>query len=246
MPFPALILPLLAAAVQPPDARTDPIFVKGHAWAPFISPMGEPFRAHSPTDDTLADWFRQADRNHDGVLTADEMVADAERFFATLDTDHNGEIDPDELAHYEWEIAPDIQVMSRTRRAPGQPSPASRQSDAEGGQDRDRGRERQRAAEDTASLGLGGALQGAARYALLNIPEPVAAADTNFDRSITLEEFRQAALSRFQLLDRTNEGKLVLEQLEALRPAAPAGGPHPRRDRSAVDTRVGNPVPPGD
>ena len=44
------------------------------------------------------------------------MVADAERFFATLDTDHNGEIEPEELANYEYEIAPDIQVMSKTRR----------------------------------------------------------------------------------------------------------------------------------
>ena len=95
--------------------------------------MGEPFRAHSATDDTLADWFRQADRNADGVLTADEMVADAERFFATLDTNHDGQIDPDELAHYEWEIAPDIQVMARTRRAPGEAAPVMRQEDAEGG-----------------------------------------------------------------------------------------------------------------
>ena len=47
--------------------------------------------------------------------------------------------------------------------------------------------------EAYASLGIGGGLQGAARYALLNIPEPVAAADTDFNRGITLEEFRQAA-----------------------------------------------------
>ena len=52
--------------------------------------MGEPFRAHSASDDTLANWFYQADRNRDGVLTPDEMQADAERFFAKLDTDHDG------------------------------------------------------------------------------------------------------------------------------------------------------------
>ena len=85
--------------------------------------MGEPFRARSASDDTLADWFRQADRNHDGVLTADEMQADADRFFAMLDTDHNGEIEPDELAHYEYEIAPDIQVMTKTKRNPDDPAP---------------------------------------------------------------------------------------------------------------------------
>ena len=73
-----------------------------------------------PTDDTLARWFRQADRNRDGMLTVDEMQADADRFFATLDADHNGEIEPEELIHYEWEIAPDIQVMSKRRPAPAE------------------------------------------------------------------------------------------------------------------------------
>ena len=94
MPFPHLILAAAAAAA----GQAAPITVTGHAWAPFISPMGEPFRARAAGDDTLADWFHQADRNRDGMLTVDEMQADAERFFATLDTDHDGEIDPDELA----------------------------------------------------------------------------------------------------------------------------------------------------
>ena len=84
-----LLIPLLLAAA---DA---PINVVGHAWAPFISPMGEPFRARSTADDTLARWFQQADRNRDGSLTSDEMQADADRFFATLDENNDGELDPD-------------------------------------------------------------------------------------------------------------------------------------------------------
>src|SRR3982750_3540122 len=119
MPLPALIVPILAVAAAAQVSPSTPIMVTGHAWAPFISPMGEPFRARTRADDTLANWFRQADRNHDGLLTADEMQADAERFFATLDANQDGEIDPDELVHYEWEVAPDIQLMSRTLRAPG-------------------------------------------------------------------------------------------------------------------------------
>src|SRR6476661_6875618 len=102
-----LIFPFLLAMLAP--ASSVPIKVTGHAWAPFISPMGEPFRARDATDDTLADWFYQADRNRDGALTIDEMQADAARFFTTLDSDHNGEIDPDELASYEYEVAPEIQ-----------------------------------------------------------------------------------------------------------------------------------------
>lgn len=234
MLLPALLLPILAAASgQLTDTR--PVVVTGRAWAPFISPMGEPFRARSATQDTLADWFNQADRNHDGALTTPEMVADAERFFATLDTDHNGDIEPEELANYEYEIAPDIQVMSKTRRAPGVagPKPESRKS-----------RRRREDEMEEAALALRGGLQGGARYGLLNIPEPVAAADTDFDRGVSLAEFRQAAIARFALLDGTHSGRLTLAQLEALRPVVAADGRR-KRPKNAPDTRVGNPLPSG-
>ena len=239
----ALILPILVSAAPPAVPPSTPITVTGHAWAAFISPMGEPFRPKGATDDTLADWFNQADRNHDGALTLDEMTADADRFFATLDTDHNGEIEPEELAHYEWEVAPDIQVMSKTRRTPGQPAPAATQDDPN--ENHKRRRERLRSAEVDASLGIGGALQGAARYSLLNIPEPVAAADTDFNRGISQTEFREAAVARFHLLDRGRQGKLTLAQLEALLPVERAPGARPKRRDNQPDARIGNPLPPG-
>ena len=245
MPLPFLLLAALAPA-QPPSSA--PITVTGHPWAPFISPMGEPFRAHTPTDDTLADWFRQADRDHDGFLTADEMQADADRFFATLDTDHDGEIGPDELAAYEYQIAPEIQVMSRTRPVAGQSAPKAARADPEDsdndGDDAPVRRHGHRREDVDATLGIAGALQGAARYSLLNMPEPVAAADADFNRSITLAEFRQAAIDRFQLLDSAHQGRLTLAQLEAM-PHAPSADKHPRRDADAVDSRIGNPLPPG-
>jgi len=235
MPIAPLLLALLAPAAVSPS---EPINVTGHAWAPFISPMGEPFRAHTTSDDTLADWFRQADSNHDGVLTADEMQADAARFFARLDTNPDGEIDPDEIANYEYEIAPEIQVMSRTRQPPGGPAGAL-EKDIYEEKPRDRKRRRDR---DYASLGFGGSLQGAARYSLLNIPEPVAAADTDFDRGVSLQEFKQAALARFQLLDSAHQGRLGLAQLQALRPTPPLDG-RPAKTKSVGDTRLGNPLP---
>ena len=73
MLLPAIILSLLASAAPEQPSPSSPILVTGHAWAPFISPMGEPFRARSTAEDTLAKWFAQADRNHDGVLTVDEI-----------------------------------------------------------------------------------------------------------------------------------------------------------------------------
>lgn len=236
----AVLLTLVASAAQAQVTPHTPIVVKGFAWAPFISPIGEAYRAHSETDDTLADWFNRADRDHDGVLTQAEMVTDAERFFALLDIDHDGELGPDEVARYEHDIAPEIQVMTPTRRVRGQPRPVAHHDDADTGRSDDWRRRRQ---EDMASLGIGGSLQGAGRYGLLNMPEPVAAADTDFNRSVTLQEFRAAAIARFQLLDTAHHGGLTLAELEAM-PHAPKADGKPRKlDEKVLDTRIGDPLP---
>ncbi|HKP35023.1 MAG TPA: hypothetical protein VJT70_09630 [Sphingomicrobium sp.] len=203
--------------------------------------MGEPFRARSEADDTLARWFSQADRNSDGLLTLDEMVADAARFFATLDTNHDREIDPDEIAHYEWEVAPDIQVMSPRRRVQGDRYPRDKQAGLGGRRHHERSRRAERI--EAEQLGIGGALQGAARYGLLNIPEPVAAADTDFNRGITLEEFTSAAALRFQFLDSAKQRVLNLPQLQSIRSAALADGRPSQRDNRAGDNRIGNALP---
>jgi len=221
-----LFLSILAAAAQP---RPEAITVVGHAWAPFISPMGEPFGPKGERDNTLATWFRQADRNQDGVLTSVEMLADAERFFATLDSNHDGEIDPEELIHYEWQVAPAIQVNSRLRRQPGEkPDPKQVAKERRA---RERGDDRY-------------GPQGASRYALLNIPQPVAAADLDLNRGVSLAEFRQAAGYRFGLLDTAHRGTLALDQLEALRLARITSRP-PKKIKGAPDPRVGVPLPPG-
>jgi Ca2+-binding EF-hand superfamily protein len=232
MPVTSLVLPILIATAEA-TAPEAPIVVTGHAWAPFISPMGEPFRAHTTSDDTFAIWFDQADRNHDGMLTPDEMQADADRFFAKLDTNHDGEIGPDELVQYEWDVAPEIQVNSRKMRAPGEPRPKEVKHEGS-----DEGRRRPGGLHG----GLDAGPQGAARYALLNMPEPVAAADTNFDRAITLSEFRQAASARFQLLDTDHAGRLPLATLQAMLPK-PGKQKH-RGDEP--DARIGNPLPPAE
>ena len=229
MPLTVLIPLLLMGA----DA---PINVVGHAWAPFISPMGEPFRARTKSDNTLALWFNQADRNRDGMLTREEMVADADRFFAKLDRDHNGVIEPEELVAYEWELAPEIQVNSRRKRAPGQPPEPVKS----GSEDSDLGSHPQRHGLIDQDL------QGGSRYALLNYPEPVAAADADFNRGITMTEFRQAAVERFGLLDRAHTGRLTLVELQALVPPPPKKGRRALRSDKSPDPRIGQPLPPGE
>jgi len=178
-PMPIAVLALAFAAAASPAAPP-----AHHFGRQFVSPMGEPFLS-TGAGDSLQTWFNQADTNHDGVLTSQEMQADAERFFATLDTNHDGEIDPDEITHYELDIAP-------------------------------RG-------------GTG----------LLNITEPVISADTNFNRGVSLEEFRQAALLRFQALDLEHQGRLTVAGLESIAPAAPSRrkyvDPSPDDNLSGID-----------
>ena len=154
--------------------------------------MGEPFVGRVAGEDGLVVWFQQADRNHDGAITVDEMSADADRFFQELDRTHDGEIDPDDISYYE-QVVPEIRAVSivTTSVTPG--------GDVEEHVDNE---------------------THAGRLGLLQIPEPVASADINFNRGVSPEEFRNAAVARFQLLDTTHSGRLTLSDLENVRHAA--------------------------
>jgi len=174
-----------------------------------MSPMGEPFQGRAGGVDGLAVWFQQADLNHDGVITRDEMTADAQRFFETLDTDHSGEIDPEETTHYEQVIAP--QVHTGYIQA----------SDVSGGGDqRAHGRRGDRRYADFAGAFGGNEEARAGRFGLLQIPEPITSADTDFNRGVSAQEFKTAAIQRFGLLDIDRTGRLTLSELERIQGAA--------------------------
>jgi hypothetical protein len=197
----------------------------------FISPMGEPFRPGGRDDDTLADWFRQADRDHDGRLTLDEMQLDAARFFALLDLNHDGEIDPDEITHYENAVAPEISG-----------GPHLDLAGAEGGGRRG-GRGGRHHGDGSGFRSNGGESdRGAARFGLLDLPEPVASADADFNRGVSLKEFRDAAGQRFLALDLDHRGYLTLAGLEMIRPAPP---PEPNKPET-VNESEGDPSTPSD
>jgi Ca2+-binding EF-hand superfamily protein len=160
--------------------------------------MGEPFWPTTREDSGLAAWVRAADSNHDGQLTLEEMKGDADRFFALLDVDGDGEIGPDEIARYETVVAPHISSALE---------------------------------------------QGGAHLDLLGLPEPVTAADSNFNRGVSREEFRQAAAKRFVALDLDHHGYLTLAGVQSIRPARPARAnrqvtaEEPRRDDDATSYR---------
>ncbi len=231
------VIPLLVSAAQAADP---PVIVTGYAWAPFVSPMGEPFRSRTREDDPFARWFHQADRNQDGTLTDDEMRADAERFFTVLDRDRDGRIDSEERMIYESEIAPEVQSNSQWKRTRQELAAEPRSSE-----NSDRGHGPRRWEKNIDGYQLNG-LQGAARYGLLNLPEPVAGADADFNQFVSLDEFRRAASYRFQLLDSDRMGGLTLQKLEVLLPTRPKEGKRIKRPKKAHDTRVGLPFPKAD
>lgn len=251
-----LLLLLAQAAARPavapaPPATGAPTFQPRHGGRLFISPMGEPFHPNGREDDGLADWFRQADRDHDGRLTLAEMQQDAERFFALLDLNHDGEIDPDELTHYEEVVAPESRTGEHYdtallegsgrgeggggARAGGRGGHGGGGGHRHGGESGNKGFFRSTSTDQH---------QGAARYGLLDLPEPVIAADTDFNRGVSLSEFRAAAQTRFMALDLDHKGFLTVEGLESIRPAPPPS-PNPPDNASQAPTAADFPPSPG-
>ena len=139
---------------------------------------------------------------------------------------------------YESKIAPEVQSNSDWKRTRQETAAEPRSVE-----DPDRG-DRRRRVNTIDGYQLDG-LQGAARYGLLNLPEPVAGADADFDRFVSLDEFRGAAGYRFQLLDSDHTGRLTFQSLEVLVPSRPKEGRRIKRPKNAVDTRVGLPLPKG-
>jgi len=189
----AAALPVALPAAGPKIPRDAPTCARPGTQAVFLSPMGEPFRAEAGKPYPSAVWFAGADKNHDGLITRDEMVVDALRFFDELDVNHDGKLTPDEVGAYESVIAPETSIYS------------PRPDDYFDRRRRDGG-----AMAD--SRDYGGAM-GAGRYSWLNIPEPVVAADQDVDRVITRDEFATAAAAAFQRLDVLDRKQLRLQDL---------------------------------
>ena len=218
----------------------------------FISPMGEPFRGPDP----IRQWFDGADVNQDGALTADEFVADAMRFFAVLDRGKDGEIDPDDIEHYETVLAPEIRTGGEGIGA-GPPSGGGRRGGGErrgGGGPGSGGRRGGGGSPggDGLSFGSGGAAKapryadtrrGAARYSFFDYPEPIVVADTNFNRGIDPGEFRSATLDRFAVLDKNHDGRITRGELPKLVVPEDAGQ---RGRRGGFGGRPAGPPPIGE
>jgi len=200
----------------------------------FISPMGEPFRSRPGEKPPEQIWFERADKDGDGRITRAEFLADAGRFFMALDVNHDNEIGPEEIDRYEEDMAPEV----RTGGFAGGAGPGVRHGGRGGGGRRHGGGHRA-SADDNAEAGSSGdaapaehydaSSEGAARYSYLDLPEPVAAADADFNRGVSPKEFVAAANARFDLLDANHDGVLTRDELPRL--GGLRGGRGPRNDR---------------
>lgn len=182
----------------------------------FISPAGEPFRAEPGQPYPLPVWFSGADTDQDGAISPSEFDTDALRFFDVLDANRDDKITSIETRAYETDIAPEIvrKIPLLSDRASGRPSDAMRTLPPPNG-----GATRLRPPNE-----------GAGFYALLNEPQPVTAADIDFNSIITRQEWSAAAKRRFTRLDKTADrllqlGELPVPPVQALMPAESA----PRR-----------------
>lgn len=199
----AALLPAttLAQAPAPAAAPAAPPLVGG---SDFISPVGQPFHSQDALSGA-EHWFAAADADHDGRLTRAEFRADAMRFFASLDVDHDREIGPAEIDRYETDVAPEIRVNSTYGAYTGR--------EAEGEEPPYPNR------------------LGAGRFGYVDLPEPVVAMDTNFDRGVSEAEFTRAADHRFGLLDANHDGALTRDELPRLKPSSGPGSGEKRRRR---------------
>ncbi len=162
------------------------------------------------------------DSNRDGRISRAEFRADAMRFFAVLDSDHDSVIVSAEVRHYETEIAPDI-----TGDNPG----ARERGYIHRHGSRDGNRHANAAGDAPANPRASDpaydeSLDGAGRFGLPNIPEPVISADLDMNRSITPAEFAGAADRRFALLDTNGDNLLDHAELAPFGAARRPGRRH--------------------
>ncbi len=190
----------------------------------FISPAGKPFRAPRGAPYPVVDWFREADRNGDGKIDHAEFLADAEAFFKVLDVNGDGVLGAYEIAVYERRIAPEILGYQYKAGALARPAAlfGARLWNAQyggmggmgsgvpttidpGGSSESETPRIQHDLDETQ--------QGASPYSLFDEPEPVTAADFNFNGKIKKANFLKLADMHFTRLDTDNAGFLTLAKL---------------------------------
>lgn len=165
----------------------------------FTSPAGQPFRATPDKPYPSAAWIVQADADKDGKVSREEFENDAKTFFVKLDVNKDGYVNSPENTTYETKIVPEI---TRIDPRVTQPKNYRGQYDPNMGVDQDPTKGRYQKS-----------IQGAAQYGFINEPQPVRAADANFDWRVSGGEWVNATTQRFDMLDKNGDGFLTADEL---------------------------------
>lgn len=162
-----------------------------------LSPNGEPLTGgplgQAPCDAALGAWMERTDTNHDGLLSADELLADARAQFDRMDQDGDGFVTVSELQAYRLPYRPPRPERSEQARRDAEasaPPPGRRQRGGGSGQ-------RPSGSESRNSIG------GQAEP-----PDPVMAADVNLDFHVSRDEFLAHTKRVFARLDTHRDGRL--------------------------------------
>jgi hypothetical protein len=174
----------------------------------FISPSGQPFRAAPGAPYPSAVWFAGADADHDGRLTVQEFRADALAFFNSLDKNHDGVVDGFETQDYERSIPEMAPRVRSLQFGEGMNMNLGRRGGGGGGGGQGGGGGGRRSGR-----GAVGGREGAALFSYFFDPQPVAAADSDFNSRISLTEAQSIADRRFAMLDTAGAGFLTLATL---------------------------------
>ena len=162
-----------------------------------LSPNGEPLTGgplgQAPCDAVLGAWMERTDTNHDGLLGADELLADARAQFDRMDQDVDGFVTAAELQAHRLPYRPPRPSRAEQARRDaeaGAPPPGRRQRGGGSGQ-------RPSGSEPRNSIG------GQAEP-----PDPVMAADMNLDFRVSRDELLAHTKRVFARLDTDRDGRL--------------------------------------
>ncbi|MGE0045246.1 MAG: hypothetical protein AB7T08_05755 [Hyphomonadaceae bacterium] len=186
-------------------ANPDPIVVaEGSGPVYFITPHGEPMRLGAGERSAIAEWFGRADGDHDRRMTQAEFVADGARFFSEVDEDDDGLATSVEVSALRRRETPQLEQLFAYAQSIDEPRARRRsQYVYRNGQLL----QRRRPDRTPARLLIA---------SLLREREPVMAADLDFNRRVTREEFASVSEERFRLLDEDRNNALTLEELELI------------------------------
>jgi Ca2+-binding EF-hand superfamily protein len=174
--------------------------------AMIFSPNGEPLNGGPlgrPTcRDAMSHWFDRVDANHDGVISREEFMADAQTQFQRMDIDKNGYLLAEEVGRFRlpYEQQSDAGASAQGDQGSGSQQ-AGRRQDRRGG----------------SHGGKSGNSPSEANPA--DQPDPVMSAGTGGDFKVTPDEFLTQARNIFAEIDADHHG--VLSRDDVLKTCEP-------------------------